>query len=387
MKKIVVLGGGSAGAMFSNRMRKEFSEIELEITVIERRDIHIYQPALTLVTFGYEEIENIIRPINEVFFEGINLVTDEVTKVHPKDNKVSTAKSGDFNYDYLVIATGAKLNFEPDSIEGFKEALDKEDKVHTFYEINRMPKLKEALKNFEGGTIACSVSEMPIKCPAAPMKFIMLAEDMMRHRGIRDKCKFIFTTTMPDVFARQPYAAKLNSIFKSRGIESTPNFAPSEIDHDKGIVKEYGGKQYNFDLLCIIPPHEGETAIEESEGVSDPAGWVTCDKNQMIHREFNNIYGIGDATDFPTSKTASGARIQAKVLTERLKDHLKGKEPTSTYDGEIICPMPTRYKRALFAQFNYEESISPAIESYANWVIKVHMLRPMYWNLMLNALM
>ncbi len=385
MKRIVILGAGSGGVMFGNRMRKEFSENEVEITVIERSDKHVYQPAQTLVVFGLDEPENLVRPTKDLFFEGINLITDEATKIDPKKNTVTTAKSGDIPYDYLVIATGAKLIW--DEPPGMKEGLEKGENVFQFYTLDGAIKLREAINNFDGGTIVSSIAEWPIKCPAAPLKFIMLAEDTMRRRGIRDKCKFVFTITLPDVFARQPYASALNAIFKSREIDAIANFSPSEVDSKNGILKDYGGKQVEFDLLCITPPHEGDTLMENSEGIGNPAGWVTCDKHHMVHTTHKNIYSIGDATDFPTSKTASGVRKQAKILTERFKSIFKGEEPTQTYDGEIICPMPTRYKRALFAQFNYDESISPAIESYFNWVIKVHTLRPLYWNLMLNALM
>ncbi len=387
MKSVVILGGGSAGVMFSNRLRKEFSEDAVKITVIEKSDTHIYQPAFTLVVFDLDKPENLTRPVKDLFFEGINLITDEATKIDPKNNKVTTAKHGEISYDYLVIATGARLVY--DEPQGMKEGLARGENVFMFYCLDGAIRLREALKKFDGGTIVSSFCEMPIKCPAAPAKFIMLAEDTMRRRGIRDKCRFVFTTPMPDVFSRQPYAAKLNSIFKERGIEAIPNFTPSEVDYNKGVIKSFteGQKPVEFDLLCITPPHEGQTLIENSEGVGNAAGWVTCDKNLMVHTAFDNVYGIGDATDFPTSKTASGVRKQAKVLTERMKSLITGEKPTATYDGEVICPMPTRYMKALFAEFNYTESISPAIESYFNWVLKVYMLRPLYWNLMLKGLM
>jgi sulfide:quinone oxidoreductase len=384
MKRIVVLGGGSGGVMFSNRMRREFGTDELEIIVIERSEKHFYQPAFTLVVFNLDDPKNLMRPTKNLFHEGIKLVIDSATKIDAENNRISTAKSGDFSYDYLVVATGAKLNF--DEPEGLKEGLEKAETVFNFYNLDGAIKLRDKLKTLQGGTIVVSVCEMPIKCPAAPMKFVMMAEDTMRQKGIRDKFRFVFTTPMPAVFSRQPYAAKLDSIFGARGIETVANFAPSEIDHKNGVIKDFGGKEVKFDMLVATPPHQGEQVVEDAEGVGDAAGWIHCDKNKMVSKKYSNVFGIGDATDFPTSKTASGIRKQAPILVEILKSLMKGEQPTATYDGEIICPMLTRYKRVMFAHFNYEESMSPAIESYANWVLKVHMLRPIYWNLMLNGL-
>lgn len=384
MKQILILGGGSAGVMFANRMRKEFSKDEAEITVVEKSDKHIYQPAFTLVVFGLDDPENLVRPTKDLFFEGINLIMDEATKIDPKNNKVTTANHGDLSYDYLVIATGSKLFY--DEPEGIKEGLEKGENVFTFYTMEGAIKLRDALKDFEGGTIVSSICEMPIKCPAAPMKFIMMVEDTMRKRGIRDKCKFVFTTPLPAVFAKEPYASTMNKIFSTREIEAIPNFAPATVDAEKGTLEDFGGQTVEFDLLCITPRHAGVDLIENSEGVGDAAGWVPCDKNLMVHKNFDNIYAIGDANDFPTSKTASGARKQAKILTNRMKAHIRGGEPKATYDGHIICPILTRYGRVMFAEFNYTESISPGIESYINWVIKVHTLRPLYWNLMLKGM-
>ncbi|MBF0519700.1 MAG: NAD(P)/FAD-dependent oxidoreductase [Nitrospirae bacterium] len=384
MKRIVVIGGGSGGVMFSNRMRKEYSPDDVEIVVIERSEKHFYQPAFTLVVFGLDDPKNLIRPVKDLFFEGITLIHDEAVKIDGANNKVITGKSGELYYDYLVIATGAKLLF--DETEGLQESMEADKNVFTFYNLNGAIKLRDKLKDMDGGTIVSSVCEMPIKCPAAPMKFIMMAEDTMRLKGLRNKFKFIFTTPMPAVFSREPYASKLNAIFASRGIETVANFTPSEVDHEKGVLKDFGGKEVKFDLLSITPPHGGEFVIENSENVGDAAGWVSCDKHLMVSKKFANIYGIGDAADYPTSKTASGIRKQAKVLVERLKANMKGEVSDSKYDGEIICPMLTKHKRVMFAHFNYDESISPALESYSNWILKVHMLRPLYWNLMLNGL-
>lgn len=382
--KIVILGGGSAGVMFANRMRSNFSTNEVELVVIEKSEKHLYQPAFTLIVFDLEQPENIIKPTRDLFFDGIKLIIDEATKIDPQANKVSTAKSGDISYDYLVIATGAKLNYAEPS--GMKEGLDKEQNVFNFYTLDGALKVRDALRNIDGGTIVSTFAEMPIKCPAAPIKFILMAEDMMRRLGKRDNFKFVLTTPMPAAFSRPPYMYALNNIFASRGIDVKANFAPSEVDHEKGSIKDFGGKEVKFDLLCITPPHQGEALVENAEGVGDAAGWVSCDKHNMVSKNYPNIYGIGDATDFPTSKTASGARKQAKVLTDRFKEIIKGKQPSATYDGEIICPILTRDKRVIFANFNYTESLSPAIESYVNWILKVHMLRPMYYNLMLKAL-
>ncbi len=381
MKRVVILGGGSAGVMAANRLRRAFRRDDLELIVIERKTEHIYQPAFTLVVFDLENPKNLIRPTKELFLPGVDLITDSVTKVDPDEKKVLTAKSGDIWYDYLVVCTGSKL--DPSLTEGLKEGIDAGKNVFTFYDLEGAIALRDALANFDGGTIVSTICEMPIKCPAAPMKFIMMAQDFIHRKGLRHKTRFIFTTPLPAVFSREPYASLMIKIFKEMNIETIPNFTPSAVDYEKGVIEDFRGEKVKFDLACITPPHTGDEAMMNSPGVGDEAGWVNCNKHKMTALKYNDIYSLGDAPDFPTSKTASGARKQADVLVERMKSLIKGEEPDATYDGEIICPILTRHGKVLFAHFNYTESIGPAWESSMYWNVKVHMLRSLYFNLML----
>ena len=366
MKRIAIIGGGSAGVMFANRMRREFTEDEVELTVIERGDKHYFQPAFTLMAFGLDEGEDVVRPTKDLFYEGVNLLTDSVARINPKNNTVTTTKHGAVSYDYLVIATGAKLNF--DEPAGMKEGLNKGESVFTFYTMNGALKLRDALSQLKGGTIVSMSSENPIKCPAAPINFILMAEDRMKMLGVRDKYKFVLSSPTPSAFPEQPYQETLNSMFDSKRIGIVNNFAPGEVDYENGFVRSYDGKKVNFDLLCIIPPHEGEQVIHDSEELGDAAGWVTCDKYHLLSNYYSNIYAIGDASGVPASKTMTSARLQARVLTDRMKALLVGKEPTATYKPEVLYPINPKNKKSVFSDNNYD------------------VLKPLYWNLMLKGL-
>ncbi|MCF6291208.1 MAG: NAD(P)/FAD-dependent oxidoreductase [Desulfobacterales bacterium] len=385
MKRVVILGGGSAGLMAANRLRRAFRRDDLELTVIERRRRHIFQPGFTLLVFGLEEPENLIRPTRDLLLPGVKLMTDSVVKVEPEEKKVLTEKSGDVRYDYLVICTGARV--DAGLTPGLKQGIAAGRNVFTFYNMEGALGLREALDRFDRGTIVSSICEMPIKCPAAPMKFIMMAQDFIRRKGLRHKCRFIFTTPLPAVFSREPYASLMAGIFKEMDIETIANFTPALVDHEKGVIEDFRGRKVKFDLACVTPAHTGDAAMINSPGVGDQAGWVNCDKHKMTARKYDDIYSLGDAPDFPTAKTASGARKQADVLVERMRSLINNEAPVATYDGEIICPVLTRFGKAMFAHFNYEDPLGPAWESSMYWQVKVHMLRPLYFNLMLPGLM
>ncbi|MFC2008387.1 NAD(P)/FAD-dependent oxidoreductase [Chloroflexota bacterium] len=385
MQRIVVIGAGAGGVMAANRMRRALGRNEAEITVLERSERHVYQPGFVPLLFDLDKPENLVRPTKDLLLNGISLVADEATLIAPKENKVTTANSGDLFYDYLVIATGAQLYL--DEPEGMKEGLAKAENVFTFYSLEDALKLRDALKRIEGGTIVSSIAEMPIKCLAAPVKFIMLAESTMRMRGQRDKYRFVLTVpTLSIPPNMEPYASALAAILTARGIEVMLDFTPATVDPETGTIEDFRGNQVNFDLLAIIPPHEGQDLLQKSQDVADLVGWVPCDRNSLRHRSVDNIYVIGDAGNIPSGKTASGARIQAKVLAQRMRDHIRGRQPEAIYDGHTICPIYTRHGRAMFAEFDYEKSISPAKESYIKWLLHIHMLRRLYWNFMLKGL-
>jgi sulfide:quinone oxidoreductase len=382
-KQVVVIGGGSAGIMAANRLRKRVGPAEADIAVIEKSTQHFYQPGFLTILFDIDKQEDLVRDVKDLLADGIRLVTDEARKIDPQ-GKVTTARSGTIPFDYLVIATGAKLLL--DETEGLREGLSEGTNVFSFYTLEHALKLREALKRFSGGTIVSCIAEMPIKCLAAPVEFILLAEAEMRRRGIRDKCRFMLTTPTPSIPPNmEPYAGHVERLLHDRGIEVMTEFNPSRIDGKKGFCEGFLGEKMAFDLLCIIPPHGGQDLIQNSEGLSDPMGWVTCNKNTLRHRDFDNIYAIGDAGSFPSGKTASAARKQAAVLAQRIKSHIAGTEPSATYDGNTVCPILTGFGRAFFAEFDYGRSISAVKESRFNWFLHVSLLRRLYWDFILKG--
>ena len=382
-KQIVIVGGGSAGIMVANRLRKMIRSEDGAVTLIEKSTRHFYQPGFLTLLFDIDKQEDLSRDVKDLLVRGITLVTDEARKINLQGT-VSTARSGEILFDYVIIATGAKLALEEP--EGLEQGLKDGKTVFSFYTLGHALKLREALNKFEGGTIVSCICEMPVKCAAAPVGFILLVEAEMRRRGIRDKCRFLLATPSSSVPPNiEPYAGHLERLLQHRGIEVMTEFNPSRVDGKKNVCEDFLGERINFDLLCIIPPHTGEEIVQNSEGLADPVGWVICNKNTLRHGDFDNIYAIGDAGNFPSGKTASAARKQAAILARRIKSHIAGKEPTAIYDGNTVCPILTDFGKAFFAEFDYGRSISTIKESRFNWFLHVSLLRRLYWDFILKG--
>lgn len=57
-------------------------------------------------------------------------------------------------------------------------------------------------------------------------------------------------------------------------------------------------------MLHVTPPM-GPPAVLKGSLLEDQAGWLDVDKDTLQHKKYTNVFGIGDCTNLPTSKTAA----------------------------------------------------------------------------------
>ncbi len=104
---IVVLGGGFAGIAAIKELLRHKSEINANITLIDRNDYHLFTPSLYEVATSEEPMGNIAIPFFEIFGKSINYVKGNVTKIDQTDHKLSVNEQT-VNYDYLIICLGSE---------------------------------------------------------------------------------------------------------------------------------------------------------------------------------------------------------------------------------------------------------------------------------------
>ena len=106
MKRLLVLGAGTAGTMAVNKLRPQLPRDEWSITVVDSDDTHYYQPGYLFVPFGIYRPDEIVKPKKRFIPTGVDLVLGEIDKVLPEDNKVLLVDGTELGYDYLIIASG-----------------------------------------------------------------------------------------------------------------------------------------------------------------------------------------------------------------------------------------------------------------------------------------
>ena len=108
-KHIVILGAGFAGLRLARMLNNHPA---YTITVIDKNNYHQFQPLLYQVALANLDASNISFPLRNIFkrSRNISIRTTTVTEIDVPNNCVRT-EGGDFNYDFLVVATGATTNY------------------------------------------------------------------------------------------------------------------------------------------------------------------------------------------------------------------------------------------------------------------------------------
>ncbi len=356
MKRLVILGGGTGGTIMANRLRSEYAEEALSITVVDQDDHHVYQPGLLFVPFGLADPEEISRTRHRQFHKGIDFQRAEVDRVDIDVDRVYLADGTTLDYDVLIVATGARL--VPEETEGLLGEGWME-KVFTFYTPEGAAALAEALEGFDGGRLVINIVDMPIKCPVAPLEFSFLADWYFTQRGIRDQVELVYVTPLDGAFTKPVASATLAGLLEEKGVELVTEFNTGEVDGAGGRLIGYDEREVPFDLLVTIPVHSGAEYVGRSPGLGDDLDFVPTDERTLQSKVRPNIFAIGDATSVPASKAGSVTHFEGETLTENVRRFLAGRDLEPGFDGHANCFIETGFHKALLIDFNYDTEPLP----------------------------
>lgn len=350
MKNLLILGGGTAGTMVANKLAKKLSGDDWRITIVDKDQAHYYQPGFIYVPFGVYKPEDTVRPKRNVVSKRVEIVFAGIDAIEPTANRVRLENGQILPYDILVVATGCEIR--PDQIPGLTNAGWKEN-IFDFYTLEGAAALHKFLEKWEGGRLVLNVAEMPIKCPVAPLEFVFLADWYFTKRGIRNKVDITYTTPLPGAFTKPIASQALGHFMDHKGIRLQPDFAVSEVDGSKQVLRAWDGREEPYDLLVTIPTNMGVKAIERS-GMGDDLNYIPTEKHTLRSKNHENIWVLGDATNLPTSKAGSVAHFEHDVVVDNILRQIDGQAPKPAFDGHANCFIETGFDRGLMIDFNYD---------------------------------
>ena len=393
MKRLLILGAGTAGTMMANHLRSELDPYLWEITIVDENRKHYYQPGYLFLPFDIYEPADIVKPIQEFIPEGVNLIHESIDKIVPEKNQAVLTNGMQLAYEVLIIATGAKI--APEEIPGMKGEGWRND-VFDFYTFDGALALRDKLRTWQGGKLVVHITEMPIKCPVAPLEFAFLADSYFHHKKMRDKVEITFVTPLSGAFTKPKATAALEHLLEEKNIRIESDFAIEHVDNEQKVIVDYGGREIPYDLLVTVPTNKGDELLRRS-GMGDELNYVPTHKHTLQSKANRNIFVIGDASDIPASKAGSVAHFEAEILTENILRFINNEPLKEEFDGHANCFVETGHGKALLIDFNYtHEPVEgtfpfPGVgplrllkESRMNHMGKLA-FRWIYWNMLLKG--
>jgi sulfide:quinone oxidoreductase len=392
--KVIIVGGGTAGITVAARLLRRSKAFEQDIAIFDPAEKHYYQPLWTLVGAGVAKKETTCREMKGLIPEGAHWIRQAVLRFEPEENQITTASGETYTYDYLVVGAGIQVNW--DGIAGLKETLGKNN-VCSNYSYEHVDYTWETIRNFKGGNAIFTHPNTPVKCGGAPQKIMYLAEDSFNRSGVRDQSTIIFGSANPAIFDVPKYRKALEEVVQRKQID--PHYRHNLIEvrgEQKEAVFENLDtgeiKTLKFDMLHVTPPMQAPTFIKESP-LADENGWVDVHKYTLQHNRYPNVFGLGDSSNLPTSKTGAAIRKQAPVVVENLMAIIKDQPINARYDGYTSCPLVTGYNSLILAEFDYEKNPSESMpfnqakERKSMYFLKKDMLPVIYWDGMLKGVL
>ena len=360
MKNLLVLGAGTAGTTLVNKLSKKLSADEWSITVVDPRSEHHYQPGYLFIPFGDYKPSQVTRPQEDLMPQGVRWVNEAVDQIMPEESRVQLVDGSTLEYDQLVIATGTTPR--PDQTPGM-DGPEWRKSIFDFYTLEGATALRDALSQWEGGRLVVHITEMPIKCPPAPLEFTFLADAHFRDRGMRDRVEITFVTPLDGAFTKPIASAQLGGMLEQRDISVETDFYIEQIDNDKKALVSYDEREVPFDLLVTVPLNMGADFLAKS-GLGDELNYVPVDPGTLLSKKWDNSFAIGDASDIPTYKAVTVAHFAVDVFSENFLHPIQGEEMPVRFDGHANCFVESGDGKAMLIDFNYDVQPLPGKYPY-----------------------
>ncbi|MCJ9429609.1 bifunctional protein tyrosine phosphatase family protein/NAD(P)/FAD-dependent oxidoreductase [Kordiimonas marina] len=393
---VVIIGGGAGGIAAAASLLKR--RADLDIAIIEPKEVHYYQPGWTLVGGGVFSREQTKRPLADVLPAGTTWLHGAVAEFLPTKNAVVLEDGEKIYYKTLVVAPGLKLDW--DKVEGLTDTLGKNG-VTSNYRFDLAPYTWELVTGLRNGRALFTQPPMPIKCAGAPQKAMYMACDHWRREGRLKDIDINFHLAGAALFGVADYVPALMGYIERYNahlhykedliaVDGAKKIATFAVTDDAGNVTQ---ETREFDMLHVCPP-QGPLDVMKGSPIADAVGWVAVNNETLQHQKYGNIFSLGDSCSAPNAKTAAAVRKQAPVVAHNVLAVLDGQAPGALYAGYGSCPLTVERGKVVLAEFGYGGKLQPTLPrwliegtkpSSIAWFLKEKLMPSIYFDLMLKG--
>ena len=325
-KKVVVVGGGTAGATAAKYLK--MADASIEVTIIEPNE-HYYTCYLSNeVLSGDRSLDSIKQGYAGLKARGIQVVQAAAEMIDPAA-KVVRAGGQDYPFDRCIVAPGVELVY--DKIEGYSEEAA-QTLTHAWKAGEQTGILRAQLEAMaDGGTVVIVAPPNPFRCPPGPYeRASQIAHYFTQHKP---KSKVIILDAKQK-FSKQGLFVQGWEKFYGYGTANSliewqpgPDAAVVKVDAGEMVAVTSFGDEIKGDVINVIPPQRAGKIAQVSD-LADDSGWCPVNKKTFESSRHPGIHVIGDAciaTAMP--KSGYAANSQGKVAAAAVAALLKGEEP------------------------------------------------------------
>lgn len=320
--KVVVIGGGFAGASFARAVKRETPQIA--VALVEPNAHYTACPLSNAVIAGLRDMKAQHFGYAGIEADGIVHVPQKAVRVEAEARRVVLADEARLSYDRLVVAPGIDMRF--DAISGY-DATAAELMPHAWKAGEQTLLLRRQLEAMaDGGLVVLSVPPNPFRCPPGPYERASLIAHYLKAHKPRSK---ILILDAKDAFSKQRlFEAGWASLYPGmiEWVSLSFGGAVTEVNAATRTLRtEFG--EHRAAVANVIPPQRAG-AIAVIAGVADRTGWCPIDPVTFESRLVPNVHVIGDAAiGGAMPKSAFTANAQAKACASAVIELLRGRTP------------------------------------------------------------
>jgi NADPH-dependent 2,4-dienoyl-CoA reductase/sulfur reductase-like enzyme len=321
--RVVIIGGGFAGAGCARALRQIAPKIEVKL--IEPSATYTACPFSNEVVAGLRDIDAQQFDYKTFRSAGIDVVRDNATAVDAAARRVTLAGGDTLSYDRLVVAPGIDLRW--DALPGYDERAAVR-MPHAWKAGEQTLLLRRQLEAMaDGGTVVMSVPANPYRCPPGPYERASLIAYYLKTQKPRSK---LLILDAKDAFSKQRLFTAAWAALYPKLLEWVPLSSGGKVNSVDAMkyTLTTDFDTYKADVANVIPPQRAGR-IAEIAGVADRTGWCPVDAVTFESKLQPGIHVIGDAAiagGMP--KSAFAANAQGKICADAIVHLLEGREPT-----------------------------------------------------------
>jgi len=347
-KKVLVLGGNFGGLTAALAVRHELHG-DVDVTVVSASDRFLFNPSLIWLPFGKRAPADITFPLAPTFdAHGVEFVHAAATRLDLAAQSVE-ATVGTYPYDYLVIATGYRNNF--DVVPG----LGPGGNAYTITTLDDAIHAGEGWRRFldRPGDIVIGAAQ-GAGCFGAAYEYLFNVSHQLRKAGIKKQVKLTYVTSEPFLghfgIGGLPHGEQMLGMFLKR--EHITPIVNTALDHvDEGRVVLADGTKLDFAYAMIVPPFLGQEVIRQTTDIADDKGYVRV-RDTYQSEAHDNVYAVGiaaavnvpwqTATPVGIPKTGLPTETMAHVAAKNIASQIRGEAPQAHEafgDMPAVCVM------------------------------------------------